>query len=67
MAVKTKGRPVDRPTNGSDRGKRVFVLMAVMEARPTITREEIKSVLGWDGETLNEALRDLRLIAQESA
>jgi len=57
----------DRPVNGSDRGKRAFVLMAVMETKPKITREELISVLDWSPDDLDRALKDLDLLIRESA
>lgn len=54
-----------RPPNGSDRGKRAYVLLAIINMRPTVTRSELKHLLDWNDETLNEALCDLEILVTE--
>ena len=56
----------ERPPNGSSRGKRAYVLFALIKARPRISRSELIDLLGWDEDRLDEALRDLEILLTEA-
>ena len=57
----------DRPADGSDRGKRMFVLYALIRARPGITPQEVKSLTGWDDATVATASIDLERLIKDTA
>ena len=56
----------DRPANGSERGKRLFILYALITARPKITPREVKDLTGWDDQVVATASADLELLLDES-
>ena len=57
----------ERPPNGSDRGKRANKLLTLLDYRPSITRDEVKDLLGWDDSTVDEAIHDLAALRSEPA
>lgn len=54
-----------RPPNGSRRGKNAYLVYALITVRPNITRTQLKGVLEWDDDRLDQALDDLRVLAEE--
>lgn len=56
-----------RPPNGSRRGKNAYIVYALILARPDITRRQLKIVLEWDDDELDQALDDLQVLVEEVA
>lgn len=57
----------ERPSNGSVRGRRANRLLTLLDRRPSITRDEVKGLLGWDDNTVDRAIRDLAELRSEPA
>lgn len=57
----------ERPSNGSERGRRANRLLTLLDSRPSITRDEVKSLLGWDDSVVEEAIHDLAELRSEPA
>lgn len=56
----------DRPENGSDRGKRAYLLYALIRVRPGISPQEVKDLTGWDDKTVATASVDLEVLVDET-
>lgn len=55
------------PPNGSDRGKRAYILLALVEYRPLLTRHEVRHLLGWDNEEIDQAIEDAATLERGAA
>ncbi len=58
---------LERPPNGSERGRRANKLLTLLEYRPSITRDEVKDLLGWDDNAVDAAIHDLATLRSEPA
>ena len=63
---RTERTSQDRPAEGSERGKRLYVLYALLKTRPKITPQEVKDLLGWDNNMLATASADLERLIDDT-
>lgn len=56
-----------RPPDGSERAKRAYILVLLVEDQKNITRAQVKELMGWDDETLEAAIQDVATLSRPAA